>query len=104
MTNDRIFSGATTPTAIEQDGYDPFISAHRFTEVVNTLKIRVEYDANNNPVYVGHAPSGLDVSTDGWVIWKLTYDANGNFTDKDIFGSQEGENANWTDRATYTYS
>ena len=39
---------------------------------------QIVYDANNNPIYVGKAMPGSDLSAAVWQIKKITYDGNNN--------------------------
>lgn len=98
-------SGAVRPSALEQEVYDKNLSAFRYTEIPSGMKQRLDYGARTDgqPDYIGYAPSGLAEGTNGWVLWKFTYDGSGFMTAKDIYGAVEADNANWTDRATYTF-
>ncbi len=102
------YEGAVKPSSIEQDGFDPNLKAMRSTEVPSGLKMRIDIAGRSDgqPVYQGFAPSGLAEGTDGWLIYKFTYDADpGNMTQRDVFGASAEDNGNWTARTTggYTY-
>lgn len=89
--------GAVKPSSIESDIYESQMSAIRVMEMPNNQQMRVEYDADSNPIYVGVTGSGTDSSTSGWVISKYTW-SSGNCTLKQI---AEGS---WDGRASLTYS
>lgn len=92
--NGRLHSGAIKPSAIEQEIYEPDLAASRFCEIPSNMQARWEYDANDNCIYAGYAPIGLDEGDDGWLIHKFTWTAGtvGGFicTDRDI------DYGNWT--------
>lgn len=94
-------SGATKPTSVEFETFDPTLSAMRYTEVPSGMIMRLDYTgrSDGHPVYHGFAPSGLAEGTDGWLIYKYTYDGSGNMTARDVAGVSS--DANWTARATY---
>lgn len=99
----RGHSGAVRPSSIEQEVYDKNVGALRHTEVPSALKQRLDYvdRTDGQPVYQGFAPTGLAEGTNGWVIYKFTYDESGNMTQRDVAGVEE--DANWTARAGYTF-
>ena len=89
--------GATKPSSIDVDAYEPAVSAKRVTEIPSNLKKRFAW-LNGNCTYTGYAPKGLEENENGWMLWKFTYDLDGNCTEINIaYG-------NWSDRATYTYN
>ena len=96
------FSGATKPTAIEQDAYEGSVKAVRSTEIPCVLIQRIEYDTDNNPIYIGYAEPGTAEDTEAWILFKYTY-VSGNMTEKNSYGVLNGETASWTNRAIYTY-
>ena len=73
------------------------------------VAIRLENDADGNPIYIGRAKVGIEEDDPRWQISFNEYDASGNFISRTW-----PENANnvassdyeflWSDRATYTYS
>jgi hypothetical protein len=66
--------------------------------------MRVQYDASQNPIYVGYANPGTAIDVAGWQIQKITYDVNNNPTDISYPSGSEGFTFKWSLRATYTYS
>lgn len=66
--------------------------------------MRIQYDASQNPIYVGQANPGTAEGTAGWQIKKITYDANNNPTDVSYANGSEGFSFKWSLRTTYTYS
>lgn len=88
-TNERTIGGNVV--------HEEFIQIASFT-------IKIAYDANLNPEYIGEADPGTAVTSAGWRIKKITYDSNQNPTDvKWADGDTKFDNI-WNDRATYTYS
>ena len=93
----RKHTGATKPTVLEQEVYEPDLFAKRITEIPSNMKKRLAYNSNGDVEYVGYAPKGLSENADGWLLHKLTYDVNKNVTEVNIaYGS-------WTTRAGETY-
>jgi YD repeat-containing protein len=70
----------------------------------NNWKFKFEYDANDNPIYIGKAEKGTSVTDTHWQIQKLTYDANNNPTDIEWAEGTDEFIFVWNDRASYTYS
>lgn len=98
LGTNKDLAGAVKPSSIEYDGYEGDLFAHRFTEVPSNMKMRVAYDGSGNAQYVGYAPTGLAEGTDGWLLFKYTYDGSNRCTQKDVaYG-------NWTARTGYTYN
>lgn len=65
---------------------------------------KIEYDASNNPIYIGDAVPGTLTSTSVWRIKKLTYDASNNPTDIQWADGNTNFDKIYDNRATYTYS
>ena len=72
------------------------------TELEGTILL--EYDANNNPIYLGEAAMGTASNEAKFRIRKLTYDANNNVTAIKWASGSPRYAFVWNDRATYTYS
>jgi hypothetical protein len=70
------------------------------------LTKKIEYDASNNPIYVGEAAPGTAVTTAGWRIKLITYDASNNPTDVQWADGNTNFDKIWNNRSggTYTYS
>jgi len=66
--------------------------------------IATEFDASNNPIYVGEADPGVAKSDAKWRIKKITYDVNNNPTDVQWADSVETFTKIWDNRGDYTYS
>jgi hypothetical protein len=96
------FEGAIKPSSVEKAAFDQYLYANRITEIPSSMKKRFEYDANGNCIYTGYAPTGLEEGTNGWLLWKLTYDVNNRCTEINIAGGDDAL-CNWTQRTTYTY-
>jgi len=79
------------------------VMANSTSRINPALATAVEYDANNNAVYVGESNPGTAVSDASWRIRKLFYDISGNVNYiKWAEGSAEFS-FSWDDRSTYTY-
>lgn len=65
--------------------------------------IKIEWDSNNNPIYVGKAIIGSLTSSSLWQIKKLAYDSNFNVTDIQYASSTDFFDKIWNLRATYLY-
>lgn len=68
------------------------------------LIYKVDYDVNNNPIYLGWAAPG---SSDGANVWRLaknTFDVSNNFVSKTFPSGSPSFTFSWTNRASYTYS
>ncbi len=66
--------------------------------------VRIENDANNNPVYVGEAPPGVTTNKIGWRIKKITYDASNNPLQIEWAEGSDAYIYVWDRRADYNYS
>lgn len=77
------------PTTIDTD-------ERRFTTAI-------EYNAADNPLYVGDAAAGTGKSESKWRIKKLIYSGS-NVTDIQWASGSASFNVAWDDRTTYTYS
>ena len=101
--NPTVFEGATKPTAIEVDGYEPLVVAHRTTDVPSALQQLIDYGARTDgqPVYQGWAPPGMAQGTNGWLIKYYQYNGSGWCTS---ITSTALSDANWTNRSTAAYS
>lgn len=66
----------------------------------------IEYDANNNPIYVGETIPGSATSSAVWRIKKITYDVNNNPTDVQWADGNTNFDKSYDHRkdGTYTYS
>ncbi len=72
---------------------------------IETLHITtIEFDASNNPIYIGIAVAGTLKSDHGWQIKRLTFDGSNNMTDVQFANGSIGFVAVWDDRASYLYS
>jgi Na+/H+ antiporter NhaB len=66
--------------------------------------IKIDYDANNNPIYVGYALPSTLVTAAKWQIMKITFDANNNPTTVAYPNGTDAFNFIWNSRTSYTYS
>ena len=89
--------GAIKPSSIERQTYEGQMDAIRTVVLPNNQQMRVEYDIDGNPIYVGITASGVASSGTGWVISKYTW-SSGNMTLKQV---AEGT---WDGRAALSYS
>ena len=98
INNQEAVSGAVKASDVENKTYEKDLWATRITEIPSNMTKRFEYDVNDRCVYSGSATRGLSEGTDGWLLQKFTYDANGNCTKIEIgYG-------NWTGRATEDFA
>lgn len=70
---------------------------------------RAQYDANDNPIYIGKAKVGTQTSEIKWQISFQTFDASNNMTVRTWPQNSEGNASadyefEWDDRTTYTFS
>ena len=73
------------------------------------VALQIEYDGDNNPIYVGRARIGSSTGDTVWQIQSLAYDANDNLLSitwpQNSLGNASAEyEFEWDERATYTYS
>jgi len=66
--------------------------------------VRIQYDASQNPIYIGYANPGTAESAAGWQIQKITYDVNNNPTEISYPSGSEAFSFKWSLRTTYAYS
>ena len=64
----------------------------------------LDYVAGIDPIYVGKAEPGTDTSVASWSIFKLTYDGNGNVTEKKWADGTDVATKIWDNRTSYSYS
>lgn len=92
------YEGAVKPSAIEKDGFEPDVFAHRYTEIPSNMQMNLAYNADGTVLYAGYAPRGLAESADGWLLHKFTYNASKQVTNRDIAYNS------WDLRASATYA
>lgn len=63
----------------------------------------IEYNADNNPIYIGEALPGTAKNATEWRIRKIIYDANQNPIDIQWANSSKKFEFIWDNRANYTY-
>ena len=68
------------------------------------LIISIEYDSDDDPIYIGEAAPSTIKSSSLWRIRKITYDASKNITDIQYADGTQTFTKVWNDRATYSYS
>ena len=64
----------------------------------------IEYDSDDDPIYIGEAAPSTSKSSPLWRIKKITYDASKNPIDIQYADGTQSFSKVWDDRATYTYS
>lgn len=79
----------------------PFIKTKSFN--IATI-CKYEYDASNNPIYIGKASSNTATSQAKWQIQKLTYDGSSNLTDTQWADGTDDFTKIWDSRISYTYA
>lgn len=80
------------------DQYENDIHASRIVQIPSNQQMRVAYDANQNPEYVGIAARGLVEAKKGWLLQKITWDGNNNPTKIQIAYDS------WNNYTTATYA
>lgn len=96
--NPLSFEGQVKPSALEVDGYEPGVFAHRMTQIETNQQGMFDYSGGSAVIYAGYAPRGLSTSTTGWLLQKFTYDGNGNVTQRQIAYDT------WANRTSATYA
>ncbi len=69
----------------------------------NDLLLKIEYDASDNPIYVGQAAPGTADTAAAWQIRKYTYDGNNNIAAREFAAGDNSYNKIWNNRASYDY-
>lgn len=64
----------------------------------------IEYDGDDDPVYIGEAAPSTTKSASLWRIKKITYDASKNPTDIQFADGTQTFTKVWNDRSVYIYS
>lgn len=82
---EKIVNQGKASVADERE-HETALFARRVTEIPNNLKFRADYDGRTDgqPVYLGYAARGVSESTSGWILYKMTYDASNQVTERDI--------------------
>lgn len=94
----QVFEHNAPTSHAEVIEHEEAMYAKRIVEVPSNMKARYAYDASGNCIYAGYAARGLAEGTDGWLLFKYTYDGSNRCTDKDVaYG-------NWTNRASESYA
>jgi len=87
---------------IENAGFDG-INLQRIN--ASSLNLQLEYDASNNPVYLGLAAPGSLTTEAKWQIRYLTFDVNNNVTSMTYANGTPNFDKAWSKRATdYVYT
>lgn len=66
--------------------------------------VAIDWDVNNNPIYVGEAAIGSSKGATVWRIKKITWDVNNNPTDVQWASGVETFTKEWDERTSYVYS
>lgn len=72
-------------------------------EITGNYAVRIDYDASNNPIYVGKAQIGSATSSAVWQVMKLNYDASNNLTSVQWPGN-EAFTYVWDNRASLSWA
>lgn len=69
---------------IKNNVYSQALKAERVYDSGSDQDTNLDYGArtDDNPVYVGLGAKGLSTSSDGWLLFKLTYDGSDRITSK----------------------
>lgn len=85
-------------------GTEEQILLDRIFKSVGDYSTYIEYDANQDPVYMGEAVHGSSKHSAVWRIKKVTYDVNHNPTSILWAEGTTSFSKIWVDRGDYTYS
>ena len=87
---------------IESAGFDG-VNLQRLN--ASNLNLRLQYDASNNPIYLGLAAPGSLETEAKWQIRYLTFDVNNNVTGMSYANGTPNFDKKWSARSTdYVYS
>lgn len=92
--------GQTKVSAAEAQENENLLSAKRVVDIPSNMQMFCDYDVRTDtqPIYIGWAPKALAAGTDGWLLYKFTYDGSNRVTSRQIaYG-------NWTGHTTASYS
>lgn len=70
----------------------------------DSLNLKIDYDGNSNPIYIGIAAPGTLTSAAFWQIRKLTFDGNNNVTTIQYANGSPLFDQVWDDRTSITYA
>ncbi|HLG28719.1 MAG TPA: hypothetical protein VI387_00795 [Candidatus Brocadiales bacterium] len=76
----------------------------KLTESVLNKATAIDYDANNNPLYIGKAEKGSAKSAAVWQLKKFIWDANNNLTDIRWPDGSDSYEYIWDNRNSYSFS
>ena len=86
----------------ENTGFDG-INLQRLN--ASNLNLQLQYDASNNPIYLGLAAPGSLTTEAKWQIRYLTFDASNNVTSMSYANGTPNFDKKWSARATdYVYT
>ena len=89
--------------SILKEQHDHAAYAQRTLAIDDYFTKAVDYDVNNNAIYVGYATPGSNKASAVWRIQKITYDANNNPTDIQWADSNTNFDNIWDNRTSGTY-
>lgn len=98
LTSGSVTVYATTTAPVQV----PVVAANVFALPSHTTAL--EFDVNDNPLYIGLAKQGSAKSAAKWQIRKLTWDVSDNPTDIQYANGVTDFNQVWNDRASLSYS
>lgn len=73
-------------------------------EVHDNYVTSLDYDSDNNLIYIGKATMGSSKADAVWSIRKLTYDASNNLIDMQYANGDGAFNNIWDSRTSISYS
>ena len=74
-----------------------------FLESAEYVSVKIEYDSNNNPVYIGKAEAGTKDTQAKWQIKRLIWDSSGNCIAIEYAEGDVSFSYIWRQRTNYTY-
>jgi hypothetical protein len=72
-------------------------------QTASSMALKMEFNANGNPIYLAIAPPGSTTSDARWQVRKLSFDASGNITTIQYANGSPNFDNVWDDRVSLTY-
>ena len=93
-------SGQIKVSEVEAREHESPLLARRTVTIPLNMQERYDYGSRTDgqPEYAGYGARGLATSSDGWLLFKYTYDASGNMTLKQVAYDS------WDNRASASYA
>ena len=103
--NGNAVEGSLSDAAIVTDGTGTMNGKLRgLIKIWQQYTWAFDYDVNNNPIYMGRAPTGTGKGAALWQIRKVIYDGANNPTDMQYANGSLNYDQIWNSRAGLAYS